>query len=93
MLARAHQRKCGWMVDSIRRDIRNGIETAPLQRILKPREAVVNVVVFGEGIDTLRRNVTCGNDLDALNGLEGFGMVLRHATCSQNKKTHHAPQR
>ncbi len=76
MLARADQRKSGRMMNGIRRDIGNRIKAAPFQRILKPREAVVDVVIFGEGIDTLRRNVTCSNHLDALDGLEGFGMVL-----------------
>ena len=80
-------------MDGVRRDIGDRIEATPFQRIFKPREAVMNVVVFRKRIDTLRRHVAGRNNLDALNRLEGFGMVFRHAASTQNKKTHHAPQR
>lgn len=93
MLARANQRERGGMVDRIRRHIGNGIEAVPRQRILKPCEAVVNVVVFRKSIDTHRRNVASRHNLHALDGLEGFRMVFRHAARSKNKKTHDVPQR
>ncbi len=93
MLARTDQRQRGRMMDGIRRHIGRGIEPAPFQRILKPREAVVNVVVLRKRIDAFRRNVAGRDDLDAIDRPESFGVVLRHAACTQNKKTHVAPQR
>ncbi len=93
MLARANQRQRGRMVNGIGRDVGRRIEMVPFKRILQPREAVVDVVIFGKRIDALRRNVAGRHDLDAVDRLEGFDMVVRHAASSQNKKTHDAPQR